>query len=335
MLLFSVVIPTYNRVERLKAVIRGLERQDFPLSDFEVVVVSDGSTDGTDEYLAHLHTTLNLRFFTIHNQGAGAARNVGVEQARGKYILFIDDDVVPAPGLISAHQHCHASRGEKTVVLGPMLSPSDFHMTPWVQWEQKMLEKQYQAMLAGHWQPTARQFYTGNTSVERTYLLASGGFDPRFRRAEDVELAYRLEGLDLTFVFNPEAVGYHYPERSFTSWLDIPLAYGRNDVIFAREKGHSWILPAMAQEFASRHFLTRALVRVSLGRPVVGSMSERILSGLIRRGHWFGLGRISLAACSALFNLRYYQGAAHELGGPGAFLALLQNGAPAVEGRAV
>ena len=82
--------------------------------------------------------------------------------------------------------------GQTTVVMGPMLTPNDFAMPAWVAWEQAMLMKQYDDMNAGNWQPTARQFYTGNTSLARQHLIQTGGFDTSFRRGEDVELAYRL-----------------------------------------------------------------------------------------------------------------------------------------------
>jgi len=66
-------------------------------------------------------------------------------------------------------------------------------MVPWVRWEQEMLMKQYKALLRKDWPATARQFYTGNASVRRSHIVAAGGFDEGFRRAEDVELAYRLD----------------------------------------------------------------------------------------------------------------------------------------------
>src|SRR5687768_17413192 len=150
-----------------------------------------------------------------------------------------------------------------------MLTPPDFEaqMAPWVQWEQAMLVKQYEDMANGRWLPTARQFYTGNTSLARRHLLEAGGFDPTFRRAEDVELAYRLAAHGLRFVFNPQAIGHHYAERTFASWLAIPYAYGRNDVIFSRDKGQSWLLPTLLYEFRQRRPLIRALTRLCLDRP--------------------------------------------------------------------
>ena len=81
-----------------------------------------------------------------------------------------------------------------------------------------MLAKQYKAMTRGDCEATARQFYTGNASVLRRHLLAVGGFDSAFRRAEDVEMAYRLDGSWSHFAFEPAAIGLHYAARSFDSW---------------------------------------------------------------------------------------------------------------------
>ncbi|MCA9971067.1 MAG: glycosyltransferase family 2 protein, partial [Anaerolineales bacterium] len=260
----TVILPTYNRLPRLRQVIAALEtQQDAP--PFEVVVVSDGSTDGTNEYLHALHTPLRLTAVTQPNRGVAATRNHGLLIATGELVLFVDDDVVPGPRLIAEHVAWHQIHGKDVVVMGPMLSPPDFAMHPWVQWEQAMLAKQYADMQAGRWQPTARQFYTGNTSLRRQHLQEAGGFDASFRRAEDVELAYRLADRGLRFLFNPDAVGYHYAERSFASWIAIPYAYGRNDVIFHRDKGQRWLLPTIAYEFRhSRHALIRQLTRLCL-----------------------------------------------------------------------
>ncbi|HFC11297.1 MAG TPA: glycosyltransferase family 2 protein [Anaerolineae bacterium] len=315
----SIVLPTYNRLDQLKQVLAGLEVQTFPLDQFEVVVVSDGSPDDTDAYLRQVATPLQLNPVFQVNQGVAVARNRGIREARADVILFIDDDVVPTPTLLEQHLNTHSA--ENIVVLGPMLSPPDFVMKPWVDWEQKMLMKQYEDMLEGKWQPTARQFYTGNTSVRREHLIAAGGFDPAFRRAEDVELAYRLDGMGLEFVFNYDAVGYHYAERSFQSWLAIPYAYGRNDVIFCQEKGQSWLLPTIWREYQGRHQLIRLLTQLCLDREMPSKVALNVMRGFAALGHKTNIMALPRIAYSGIFNLRHYQGVADQLGGREQFFA--------------
>lgn len=322
MLQLSVIVPTYNRLYRLKQVLTALEHQSYPHGLFEVVVVSDGSTDGTNEYLGSYRGPLNLVVTIQENSGPAATRNLGIQRASGRLILFLDDDVVPTPQLIAEHIATHNASQEPLVVLGPMLTPSNFRMKPWVQWEQAMLVKQYQAMEQGTWEPTARQFYTGNTSLERRLLNATGGFDERFRRAEDVELAYRLVNEGVRFVFNGRAIGYHYAERSFRSWSETPYAYGRNDIIFTREKQQTWLLPAIKHEFRERRNpLIKLLVRLCLDRTTLSQGIMQALKHTATLSHHLGRQRLAQVAYSGIFNLRYYQGMADELGGRDHFFA--------------
>ncbi len=314
MIEISVVTPTYNRLDRLQQVVKGFEAQTYPLENFEVIIVSDGSSDGTNEYLTSLKTSINLKFILQQNRGVASARNVGVDQATGEFVLFVDDDVVPAADLIFEHMRLHEDQDD-VVVLGPMLTPPDFDMRAWVQWEQAMLMKQYDDMLAGRWQPTARQFYTGNTSLARSFLLQTGGFDPEIRRAEDVELAYRLAELGVVFLFNMEAVGYHYAERSFSSWMNIPYEYGRYDVIFAREKGQTWLLPVLMYEYQERNLLIRGMTRVCLDRHKLSQIVVASLKYVAAIGHKLKLSTLTRIAYSGIFNLRHYQGVSDELGG--------------------
>ena len=310
---FSVVIPTYNRLGRLRHVITDLEQQSYPSDAYEVIVISDGSTDGTDAYLEALRSTMPVRWFPQANRGPAAARNAGIQKAGGEFILFIDDDLVPGPRLLAEHARSHREARRDVVVLGPMLTPEGFEMAPWVRWEQEMLMKGYRALLRGDWPASARQFYTGNASLRRAHILAAGGFDEGLRRAEDVELAYRLANRGLDFVFNIDAAGMHFADRSFRAWLNAAYMYGRNDVIFARDRNQKWLLSAVHQEFRYRHFLIRSIVRVCRGR----SRLTRIVSSALKlaadAATVLRARGIERFAYSGLFNLQYYTGLFDEL----------------------
>jgi glycosyltransferase involved in cell wall biosynthesis len=341
MLTVSIVIPTFNRLARLKRVIACLEAQDYPHASFEVIVAADGCTDGTSEHLASLAqggasaTSLRLVAVEGENQGPGGARNRGIAAASGRLVLFIDDDVMPAPHLVSEHvrtheRHAAGRAGSGVAVLGPMMTPPDARLLPWVHWEQVTLERQYADMIAGRWQPTARQFYTGNTSLELAAVRAAGGFDTRFRRAEDVELAYRLAANGVRFVFNPQAVGYHYAERSYRAWRDAAYAYGRADVVFSRDLGQAWLLPRLAHELRhNRHPLIRAAVNVCLDRPALAAPAIAAMRLVADAGSRMGQDRLADLACSGIFNLRHYQGIADELGGRAQFFATMAQAAEA------
>jgi GT2 family glycosyltransferase len=318
-----VVIPTYNRRAQLARVLEALAAQQPGTGDFEVIVVSDGSTDGTDEYLRSSAPPLPVTALSQTNAGPAAARNRGVEAARGELILFIDDDVVADPHLVASHVRAHERLGAGWAVLGPMLEPPDERLSRWIRWEQAMLDKQYAAMLAGEWSATPRQFYTGNASLARSIVVDAGGFDTAFRRAEDVEFAYRVAHTGVKFTFEPECRSYHYAHRSFGSWLANARAYGQNDVIFGRDRGEQWLLGQVAKEFHEKNPLVRALTRVALVAPFVEPLAERTLNVVSAVADKVHLDSVSRQALSGIYNTAYYRGVAKELGGRETFLKLL------------
>src|SRR5262249_32922828 len=156
------------------------------------------------------------------------------------------------------HAAAHA-REPNAVVIGPMSPPGEWPRPIWVRWEEHKLESQYQAMAEGLWQCSARQFYTGNASVPRDTFLAAGGFDTTFKRAEDVELGYRMHARGARFVFDRNAEVLHFASRTFKSWCRTPYQYGRYDVVMQRDKGQ-YTLDWATQEFHSRNGLNKILV---------------------------------------------------------------------------
>jgi GT2 family glycosyltransferase len=325
--LVSLVIPTHNRCASLRMVLESLKRQTIPPEQFEVLVICDGCTDDTIAMCQGLATPYTLRSIEqTPNQGPAAARNRGVAEATAPLILFIDDDVDPEATLIAEHLRVHAKDGQ-AVVIGPLLAPPKIRLNPWTEWEEVMLDKQYRAMSAHEWEPTPRQFYTGNASVRREYILKAGGFDPRFRRAEDIELAFRLSELGLRFYFNLEAKGWHHARRSLRSWLNIPAAYGQADVAMSRN-GCDTMLVCMAKEFLDRRRYLRWLARACVGHAGRGRLVTGALLASAPLANWIGQRKIAHAAYSAIFNVRYWQSVSEQLGGASAFWELIEKHRP-------
>jgi GT2 family glycosyltransferase len=310
----SVVVPTFERRASLDRLLQGLAKQRYPLERFEVIVVDDGSKDGTLRWLSALTTNFDLRVLTQSHAGPAAARNRGVAAARGEIILFLDDDVVPAPDLVATHVATHQA-SPATVAIGPMLPPGDWKRPPWIQWEEQKLLHQYAAMSSGLYACTYRQLFTANASLARERFTTAGGFDVRFDRAEDVELGYRLHTLGMGFVFEPRARVWHYPGRSFASWRRMPYRYGHADVLMQRDKG----VPAMrhaVEEFRHRRALTKFVARRCVGRPVLFSAAKAALIFATYVSGATGLRKVAAAALSGLFSLLYWQGVSDALGDP-------------------
>jgi glycosyltransferase involved in cell wall biosynthesis len=324
----SVVIPTYNRLARLQCALDALARQTVPNHVFEVVVVSDGSTDGTDAYMTSVELPYRLIFRTQRNRGPAAARNRGVQLARGEVVLFLDDDVVAAPNLIDRHLDRGFRRSPNAVVIGPMLTPGDHDASRFVRWEQAMLYKQYDAIERGDYEATYRQFYTGNASVARQLLLAAGPFNERFKRAEDVELAYRLERAGGHFVFDRSAVGFHYAERSYPSWIAIARDYGRNEITFIDELDGTQRVQSLKDEYEGRHSTVRWMATACAGRHRVEACCRWALTSAVAIADQVGVERATMAGLSLLYNTTYYAGMAEKLGSRTAFRATVRGQSP-------
>src|SRR4051812_31234041 len=118
----SVVVPTFNRRLSLMRLLDALATQTYPADLLEVLVVDDGSTDDTVDYLQCTPSPFARRVLTQTHAGPAAARDLGAEQALGSLIVFLDDDVAPIPSLIARHVADHDSMS-RAVVVGPMSPP--------------------------------------------------------------------------------------------------------------------------------------------------------------------------------------------------------------------
>ena len=225
----DVVIPTFERPSGLKRCLEALAAQTF--ADFAVTVVDDASSTPTEADIPlELQGRLDLTVVRLEeNGGPGRARNFGVRRGHAPIICFLDDDIIPASALVA--RHYEAVRHDPALVaIGPMVEPPGAEAPPWMRWESEGLEEQYRAMEAGEFAPIWRQFYTGNAALSRAAFEAGGGFDERFRRAEDIEFASRLQRAGCRFRFDPGARATHQAARSAATWLAIPRAYARMHV---------------------------------------------------------------------------------------------------------
>jgi GT2 family glycosyltransferase/SAM-dependent methyltransferase/glycosyltransferase involved in cell wall biosynthesis len=207
----SIVIPTYNRGETLRLCLSALAFQSLPADRWEVVVVDDGSTGETEAVCRDILLPYSsLRYFRQENQGAGAARQKGVEMARGEFVLLINDDTIPGSNLLVEHLSVHRRNPhEKWAVLGEF-SPSQesIHraLSLWVNTSPFFFPQQN--LKPGELCDQA-YFITCNLSIRRDAVLEAGSFDPQFRVAEDTDLGTRLVQRGFKVKFHPEAGAVH------------------------------------------------------------------------------------------------------------------------------
>jgi glycosyltransferase involved in cell wall biosynthesis len=230
----SVVIPTYNRLETLELVIPTLLAQDLAPGDFELLVCDSNSSDGTAEYLAQVHAEHpNVRHLPGPYTGRAAARNAGIDAARGEIVLFNDSDILASPDLLSQHLRHH--RAQKNVaVVGLEVQVKDV-----ADYEFKRDHPQARGFLH---KPTRKRlpwlyFLTGNASVRRDDLLRVGKFDESFTGYghEDLELGYRLERAGIAILYEPLAVNYHCQDVPHDDQKEKMKLAGRSTVRFYRK----------------------------------------------------------------------------------------------------
>ncbi|MGE5263458.1 MAG: glycosyltransferase, partial [Acidobacteriota bacterium] len=202
----SVIIATYNRAERLRACLQALCQQTQRTDDFEVIVVVDGSTDGTREMLESFQAPYALRSIDQRNQGQSVALNNGTAAAAGGICIFTDDDIAVGPTLVSDHLRLHRER-DRMVGIGQMT----LKLPPGADW----YAQNYAHDWCGHYaelnretrQPNWEDCFGGNMSVDRAAFLHVGGFAADLVRGYDIELAYRLAQEGYSFAYLPTALG--------------------------------------------------------------------------------------------------------------------------------
>jgi glycosyltransferase involved in cell wall biosynthesis len=279
--LISVVIPTYNREPILKKCLLALENQrltDGKVETYEIIVVDDGSTDGTREWLyRHPETLPHVRVIEQDHGGPAIARNLGVEKAIGETIIFIDSDLVVTENFLQAHadalqEGMQKLASDRLFTYGAVINTGNFdHPTA----------EPYKIT-----DFSAAYFATGNVAIARKWLIKAGLFDTRFQLYgwEDLELGVRLKQLGLTLIKCPKAVGYHW-HPPFTlsqipNLIDKEIQRGRMGVLFY-QKHPTWEVRMMIQMTWIHRLLWGLL---SLG----GTLNERtmtpFLQWLIDRG---------------------------------------------------
>ena len=200
----SIVIPTHNRPSQLERCLASVAAARAP-GPIEVVVVDDGGSVPLDRIVEPLREAIGAVLVRKPQGGPGAARNLGVARARGRYIVFTDDDCAFDEGAIVAFVDGLAA------VPGAMVGGRTINAlpgNPFAAASQAIVDAVY---AYNNPDPAdARFFASNNMAVERSAILACGGFDERFTgAAEDRELCDRWRHRGGRLVYRPEAVIYH------------------------------------------------------------------------------------------------------------------------------
>lgn len=228
----TVVIPTYNRWPILAETLSALAVQTT--AAFDVVVVDDGSTDGTSDLLESWRASHEgqLKLTVLHQANAkqGRARNLGVQRAQGELVLFLGDDIVPDRHCIAEHLAAHNARWEPCAVVGFIdWHPRHVRVTPFLEFVNlDGAQFSFSHLRDGEEVPYTN-LYTSNVSLPRE-LLGQDPFDERFTSYgwEDIDLGWRLSRGGLPIVYHRRASALHAHATNLAAFLRRQRQVGRS-----------------------------------------------------------------------------------------------------------
>jgi GT2 family glycosyltransferase len=306
----SVIVPTHNRSASLLRLVAALAKQDYPRQHMDVIVVADGCMDDTIETVRRMGLSF-VRVIEQTNVGAGGARNAGAAEATGELLVFLDDDIEPAPQLVRAHVDAHRRAPcQPSVVIGYCPAALS-HQTgcfgaALIHWWELMFDRMAQ--------PARRFAYTdllsGNLSLPKGFFMSCGGFDATFRCHEDYELGFRLLRQGAAFIFARAALGHHHDCSDLRRSLARKRDEGHADVQLGLL--HPALIATLPLSRPSRSPHERLLRHLATRRPAAGRVLEVLLWPLLTLCDRLNARRSWKRYCSALMYIRYWQGVAEN-----------------------
>ncbi len=231
---FSVIIPTHNRLALLRQTLDCLAQQSYPPERYEVIVVDNGSVDGTSVYLHNLVQQNRIHAIRQAPLGPAIARNVGANAARGDIFAFTDDDCLPDPHWLAALAAVYQSDPTAMAVGGRVENVDIPH------WLHHYYHIQDERQL--HTCTSPPYLDTANASCRGTVFKQIGGFTERFHfpAAEDVEIGYRLTAAGYLLNLTPEALVWHQGRTTIRGILIQSWQRGVGQAMLMAEYPHHY-----------------------------------------------------------------------------------------------
>lgn len=227
-LVFSVIIPTYNRRDALNDCLQSLARQEYPRDAFEVIIVDDGGSDP----LGDLGARFQGQFVWTRQNKAGpaTARNLGALSARGEYLAFTDDDCQPSPDWLRQLERS-LSKNPNALIGGRVVN--DLPGNSCSAASQELIDYLYASYTKDG---SPRLFTSNNIALSRRGFQEVGGFDESFplAAAEDRDLCARWTRLNRLLVYAPSAVVNHRHALTISKFVRQHYGYGRGAFHFRR-----------------------------------------------------------------------------------------------------
>ncbi len=300
----SVIIPTFNRLAKLKNALASLKRQTCPPESFDIIVVDDGSTDETLKWLKRTAGELgNLRVLSQVHAGPAAARNLAACEACGEILLFMGDDVIVSERLLESHLKTYERMGANIAVQGGVRLAPSVPITRFVRYLDKRSAAQFQ--LSNAKPGDALPFfglYTCNCSIPKKLVEECGGFPQDVVYYDDTFLGWMLNRKGIPVIYEPLAEALHDHAQTLEEFLQRQRQAGKDAAILAarhRElrrplrvdqavlfEGDVWeISKKLVKMLLFNRWTVRILIKMSESRILPFAISCIIFSGLIGYEH--------------------------------------------------
>lgn len=223
-LIFSIIIPTYNRPKNLKVCLSAIAQQNFSKTQFEVIVIDDGSDYSPQEIVNTFKNHLQITCITQTNKGPASARNKGALHAKGKFLVFTDDDCAPHKNWLEAFENCY-TQNPNAAIGGKSINKLTHNLYSTT--SQRLIDYLYQYY--NHPPDKAKLLTSNNLAVPKDLYLKIGGFNDSFPLAagEDREFCdrWKSEGNPLIYKKNIQVDHSHHLDLS--SFWRQHFNYGR------------------------------------------------------------------------------------------------------------
>ena len=225
--IISIITPTYNRANELKHLYRSLQQQSINLGLFEFIISDDGSTDSTKSMVQKwvAESEILIKFITQKNQGPGAARNHGMQAAKGDLILFIDSDCEAHPDWIKII-YDEYQKNSFDAFGGPDAAKEDFSLL------QKSIDFSMTSFfttggMRGHSEKMMAKFFprTHNMGIKKSIYNKVGGFG-NLRHGQDIEFSNRIRKSGARIKFFIKAIVYHRRRTSIKQFFKQVFNWG-------------------------------------------------------------------------------------------------------------
>jgi GT2 family glycosyltransferase len=286
----SVVIPTHQRRETLRAALESLARQSVDSGSYEAVVSLDACSDGTAKMLEEFEAPYELRWVSPRGRGRAAACNAALAAARGEVTIILDDDMRPAESFVERHRSHHPP-GSRRCVLGAVPVRLREGSARAAHYVKDKFDRHLSNLSDPEHLALPRSFYSGNASLRTEVLREVGGFDESFGiyGNEDVELSLRLRKAGVELDYDPEALARQEYGKDLGGLQRDTLEKGKTTVLLARGHPEFFADLRLADPYdASRSWLAvrAVLLRAARLRPSTTRLIFAAALLLERAGLW-------------------------------------------------